>query len=1239
MAEREKNEELDKLLKENDEVIIEFVRPSRKAEMEENVELEEIGKTNDENAVTFSQPNRKETLIKIIEEGNIDEITREVTPKALTNSGRNALLVAMEANFKLRNLANEKGPSADEFTRLATSVDEFTSCLLDSLKSKTEARHIFGNSLTDLMDVAIDWEQKKFFVHPVLFDLMSDKWLGAFGRMKRSSWLTAHRWMWIFLNIWCLFDLVMFPFLFAGFYLKHLRNKNRLKDKGIEIAFLINTTSKIADKAFLLIKRCIKKFIAKHGDENAKYQVIIHGDDSSPREICLKSGIEKDLKRGATKIPALHEDLKKVNFSNDSSTLKKVIIIFTDHQTSLKHERTLVENQVNDMKGINLVPVAIGSHVNIRELEKIANNGHDIIHFGEFEKPETVSKRIWHELHGKDMFESYLEYFTTPYFIFVRDTLSYLTLLGLHFALCLAPSSIPFSGLEWVILVFFMGRILMESKQFLNVKTQNAHLRREDIDANKQIGYDPKKGGGNEDNQNNQVSRSTLFLKKCGKYLSDRWNILDSTTLMIYFITFLLRMVTWAISASVTNNRALVIAGYLYGLNTMFLTLRAFGHVMETIKGVGAIQIALFHIIGDIATIFWQFIATILAFSIAMTKVYVAERSYIALESDKDSLACKTSGISCWWAMVQHLSWSLLGIAELDPLDSVDSPSVTLARFLFGAFLIMGVILLVNMMIALLSNTYQRVEDNACMEWSFKKAITIQTYSTYHPIPVPLNLISNLCIGLYRLCKKCMAGCREQKNDNDCNDVQGRIKSLDAVVKNLQLAYFSTYGYSFPLTDDRKIDQVIEETGSNRRMANRIAHQTFIAHASEQVMLPTGPKAWQSQGVRIEDCLLVCEGGNFCSVCKGESDECHGARYLVPFSRELPHFEVLIQETEDQRSLGVGVVWQDSGNHAMPGHFQKTVGYIVDEGKIFGPFEPVNFGAGKEYEGSMAYRGDMIGCTVIFDQEKDGKVPIVFTLNGKQITQDKILMEYKPPKKSLYPFISMGHTGIRVLAKMCPCPNDDLQLIGKIEATTHGIAEKMTSNLEQVEAAVSLMYQELDNAEHEFEKLIKLILKDLRHLNQLIEDPDQLERDDALLVLEEVVSRVTAGPMLESGVDDIFYIKEPDYEEHEHEPIRKEEIIHLLEQDGPGLEDQQAQNSLLKRAQENLEELTQTADMRFESVLRDLERVKIKATSNKRCLKEEIDRVERELFGFEELLKDLLKSHLDQSSALPPPKP
>ena len=118
---------------------------------------------------------------------------------------------------------------------------------------------------------------------------------------------------------------------------------------------------------------------------------------------------------------------------------------------------------------------------------------------------------------------------------------------------------------------------------------------------------------------------------------SDRWNILDFITILNYLVTFVLRVVTWSSSESVTDNRALVIAGYLYGLNTMFLTLRAFGHVMETVKGIGAIQIALFHIIGDITTIFWQFVAAILAFSIAITKVYMAERSFISNNDDTES--------------------------------------------------------------------------------------------------------------------------------------------------------------------------------------------------------------------------------------------------------------------------------------------------------------------------------------------------------------------------------------------------------------------------------------------------------------------------------------------------------------------------------------------------------------------------------------------------------------------------
>ena len=35
-------------------------------------------------------------------------------------------------------------------------------------------------------------------------------------------------------------------------------------------------------------------------------------------------------------------------------------------------------------------------------------------------------------------------------------------------------------------------------------------------------------------------------------------------------------------------------------------------------------------------------------------------------------------------------------------------------------------------------------------EWSFKKAVTIRTYRDYHPIPVPLNLLSQPVLALCR---------------------------------------------------------------------------------------------------------------------------------------------------------------------------------------------------------------------------------------------------------------------------------------------------------------------------------------------------------------------------------------------------------------------------------------------------------------------------------------------------------
>ena len=67
---------------------------------------------------------------------------------------------------------------------------------------------------------------------------------------------------------------------------------------------------------------------------------------------------------------------------------------------------------------------------------------------------------------------------------------------------------------------------------------------------------------------------------------------------------------------------------------------------------------------------------------------------------------------------------------------------------------------------------------------------------------------------------------------------------------------------------------------------------------------------------------------------------------------------------------------------------------------------------------AMAERGDLIGCTVLFEMAENGEVPISFTLNGKPITQTRVSIRIFQKDSLLFPFVSMGHEGVAVSAKV-----------------------------------------------------------------------------------------------------------------------------------------------------------------------------------------------------------------------------
>ena len=76
----------------------------------------------------------------------------------------------------------------------------------------------------------------------------------------------------------------------------------------------------------------------------------------------------------------------------------QALVLLTDQKICLRQDKKDVEEEVKKVKemGVNILPVGMGPHIDIRELEGISREGHKIMHFGEYADPKTVGNSILH---------------------------------------------------------------------------------------------------------------------------------------------------------------------------------------------------------------------------------------------------------------------------------------------------------------------------------------------------------------------------------------------------------------------------------------------------------------------------------------------------------------------------------------------------------------------------------------------------------------------------------------------------------------------------------------------------------------------------------------------------------------------------------------------------------------------------------------------------------------------------
>ena len=135
----------------------------------------------------------------------------------------------------------------------------------------------------------------------------------------------------------------------------------------------------------------------------------------------------------------------------------------------------------------------------------------------------------------------------------------------------------------------------------------------------------------------------------------DVWNYVDIMTLIIYVLIVILRITTMARGGDPYHNRLLEIVNYLYGVNTLFLILR-FSSILELNSVVGPLQLALFRMCVDLLIILIQFCFVIGAFTVAITKSYIAEMSYLTPTNNQTG---KSLAEHQEWVLSFCLSFSL----------------------------------------------------------------------------------------------------------------------------------------------------------------------------------------------------------------------------------------------------------------------------------------------------------------------------------------------------------------------------------------------------------------------------------------------------------------------------------------------------------------------------------------------------------------------------------------------------
>ncbi|XP_068733240.1 short transient receptor potential channel 4-like [Montipora capricornis] len=344
------------------------------------------------------------------------------------------------------------------------------------------------------------------------------------------------------------------------------------------------------------------------------------------------------------------------------------------------------------------------------------------------------------------------------------------------------------------------------------------------------------------------------------RYLSEWWHLPIIPMIASYVLAAGLWLVGYALAVSdsgkwtvhvsylleptsIVPYRLLLLSNSFYVL-ALVLTFFEASHFFQVNSVLGPLHLSIVMMVKDILRFLALFGLNVFAFALAMRKLYSQD-----VRTSNHMTGFKNGTESHRYQKLEGtlstLFWALFGHESSRNFETNKNSEITEVTgiLLFAGYSLASVLVMLNLLIAMLNNSYQKVAEEKDMNWKFSRTrIWMYYVSEVGPLPPPFNLIpvdkAASCIQWLAKRCWCINKCLGYDNPKETPSTRLKtnitnIKRRRVVLKNLIHRYFSgkdktakTEAAQVPFSKDTAAEEPIDEMSSSDEFQTKLMEVT-----------------------------------------------------------------------------------------------------------------------------------------------------------------------------------------------------------------------------------------------------------------------------------------------------------------------------------------------------------------------------------------------------------------------------